>query len=302
MPWLILLVAPAIVLGALAPPPAGIFWLLGFIILLGVPHGALDVEIARGILRPWLGPRLAWAWFGVFALPYLALAGLVLLAWHAAPLWTLAGFLAVSAWHFGAEDAPGAHWAGTLVHGGLPIAMPLLAHSADTVALFSTIAETVIADPSWLWAGAMAWLTLALAWAVAAAAHGRWRALGRLAALGGMSALLPPLVAFAVYFVCVHAPAHTAALIANPCRAPRVPDGRSALLRALPVTALTLVLGAALWPLFPGAPAPRLLALTIQCLAALTLPHMLLDAWATACESRQASRNGAVPPAPGTHR
>ena len=56
----------------------------------------------------WKVLKLLWtvrAWFGVFAVPYLGLAGLVLLAWHVAPMATLAGFLALSVLHFGEEDA-----------------------------------------------------------------------------------------------------------------------------------------------------------------------------------------------------
>ncbi len=52
----------------------------------------------------------------------------------------------------------------------------------------------------------------------------------------------------------------------------------AAVLRSLPVTGLTFLLGALLWPLYPGQPPERLLALTLQGLAALTLPHMVLDA------------------------
>ncbi len=67
-------------------------------------------------------------------------------------------------------------------------------------------------------------------------------------------------------------------MVVHPARAPRVHDHRSAVLLALPITALTLLIGAALWPLYGGAVPDRLLALMIQGLAALTLPHMLLDA------------------------
>lgn len=63
-----------------------------------------------------------------------------------------------------------------------------------------------------------------------------------------------------------------AALVADPRRAPRVASRADALRRAVPVTALTLLLGAALWPAYTGGVPDRLLELT--------LPHMLLDAWA----------------------
>jgi len=54
-----------------------------------------------------------------------------------------------------------------------------------------------------------------------------------------------------------------------------------AIVLALPLTGLTLLIGAALWPFYTGALLHRLLCLTLQGLAALTLPHMLLDVWLT---------------------
>ncbi len=259
---------------AMLRPEVGTIAVLLAVIVLGVPHGALDGEVARAVLRP----RLGSAWFAVFALPYLALAGLVLAAWRVAPLPTLALFLAASVRHFGTEEAPGADALETLVRGGLPVAMPVLVHPVATAVLLGTVAGVPLtAPPAWLEAGARGWLVLALAWAVRAATH-RPRDLVVPAGLAALFAILPPLTGFAIYFVCVHAPAHTAALICNPGRAPRVVDRRSATLLALPLTVLTVLLGAALWRLYDGDAADRLLALTIQGLAALTLPHMLFEA------------------------
>jgi len=104
-PWpprLVLLAGPALALSALVPPDAQCLGALLAVIVLGVPHGALDGEIARSLLRP----RFGWAWFPIFSLPYLVLFALVLVAWHLAPVPTLAAFLAASVWHFGLEDAP----------------------------------------------------------------------------------------------------------------------------------------------------------------------------------------------------
>ncbi len=58
--------------------------------------------------------------------------------------------------------------------------------------------------------------------------------------------------------------------------APRVGSLRQAMLRAVPLTALTFLIALALWTSFPGAPPARALTITLQVLAALTLPHMLL--------------------------
>ena len=282
LPWKRALVAAALALsGALPEGPAWLLALLA-VILLGVPHGALDGEIAR----PHLRPRLGRAWFIVFAAPYLALATLVLLAWQVAPLPTLAAFLACSAWHFGAEDAgPDGGAVEMSVRGGLPIAAPVLWQPEATARFLGVVAGVPMAQPpGWLLLAAWAWLALTTAWAASlllrhpgSALRGRGRALVEPGLLAALFAALPPLSAFAIYFVCLHAPRHVAALAANPARAPRVRDGRTAALRSLPITTLTLLIGAALWPLYAGPAPEQLLALTLQGLAALDLPHLLLD-------------------------
>lgn len=273
----VLLAGPALALSAALPPDAQCVCALLAVIALGVPHGALDGEVARCVLRP----RFGWAWFPIFSLPYLTLSALVLLAWRFMPVPTLAAFLAASVWHFGSEDAPRAHFEG-IVRGGLPIAVPVLAHSIATTAVFATVAGASWQEPpGWLWGASLFWLALAIAWIGRTALRRQGRQLAGPSLLAAVFIALPPLTAFAIYFVCVHAPAHTTALIRNPRRAPRVRDGRSAILLALPITGLTLLIGAALWPLYNGALPQRLLCLTLQGLAALTLPHILLDAWLT---------------------
>ncbi len=248
-------------------------WLvaLAAIILLGVPHGALDGEIARPVLRP----RLGAAWFGAFALPYLGLVACVLLSWQRAPVITLAGFLLLSAWHFGREDA-GPPPLEALARGGLPIALPVLFHPAATALVFHTVSGAPMPHvPVWLASAARAWVVPTMFWSIRVA----WLTPCRLAepvllALG--FALLPPLTAFAAYFVCVHAPRHMGFMVVDQ-RAPRIGSMHDAIRRSLPLTVLTIGIGAALWPFYGGDTPDRLLALTIQGLAALTVPHMLLD-------------------------
>ncbi len=276
--WPVLLAGPALVLTAFLPRELGWICELAAIIVLGVPHGALDGEIARDVLRP----RLGWAWFPVFSLPYLSLFAFVLAAWYVAPLSTLAIFLAASVWHFGSEDAPAGAMLEALIRGGLPIALPVLLHPAKIAFMLATIAHVPFAQPpDWLWAGSLCWLVLAVLWLGLTISRGAQRGLVIPGVLAGIFIVLPPLAAFAIYFVCVHAPTHTAALIHNPLRARRVYDDRSALILAFPLTGLTLLIGAASWPLYTGQVPERLLSLTIQILAALTLPHMLLDTWLT---------------------
>ncbi len=267
----VLLAVPALAASALLPWQAGWVCAVAAIVLLGVPHGALDVEIGRNLLRHRFGE---W-WFPVFAGPYLLLVGSVLLAWHWAPEATLAAFLAASVWHFGSEDTSGDVLA-ALTFGGLPVAVPVLLRPEETAHVFASACGLAFhLPPAWLTAAAALWLIPASLTAL----RGPMRDLPRPAALCTAFAVLPPMTAFALYFVAVHAPAHTAALIRHPGRAPRIRDEASAWRLAAPTTILTIAIGAVLWPFYAGNVPVRLLCLTLQLLAALTLPHMILDAW-----------------------
>lgn len=278
--WPIVLAGAAVALTALWPWQMAWPWVITVLIALGVPHGALDGEIARTLLRPTFGRF----WFGAFAVPYLMLFTGVLVAWHLAPTGTLAAFLAASVWHFGAEDAPNGDTLSVLAQGGLPIALPVLVHPQATVLILSATVQQGVTDiPAWLHMASLLWLLVVVVWVlrtIGRRATWPWP-LWQVTALVVLFVVLPPLQAFVVYFVCVHAPRHTAALIGCDRRAPRVHDQRSAWLLALPITALTIGIGVLLWPLYGGPPAARLLGVTLQTLAALTLPHMLLDAFAS---------------------
>ena len=114
--------------------------------------------------------------------------------------------------------------------------------------------------------------------------------------------MLPPLTAFTLYFVGLHGPRHMRALVGDPRRAPGVDTMRRAIRAAMPVFALTLLLGAGLWPLYAAGSsdaASNLLTVTLQMLSALTVPHMLLDRIAGRHENgsrvRPGGRNAAAP-------
>ena len=244
---------------------------MAVIVVLGVPHGALDVEIGRNLLRSHIG---SW-WFPVFAGPYLLLVGAVLLAWRSAPGVTLASFLAASVWHFGTEDT-GQGGLPALFRGGLPIAVPVLLYPQATAHVFSAASGLMFDQPpTWLITGSVVWLVPATLTVL----RSRPRELLLPSALLLAFVILPPLTAFTLYFVAVHAPAHTATLIRHSSRAPRVQNAASAWRLAAPKTVLTIAIGAALWPVYGGDKPVRLLCLTLQLLAAFTLPHMFLDAW-----------------------
>lgn len=275
-PGLALLSGAGLVLSTLLPPATRDLVALLAIIMLGVPHGALDGELARTALRQ----HFRRTWFAVFSVPYLLAAAGVLLAWHWAPIPTLAAFLAASVWHFGAEETGSRSRVDIVAAGGLPIALAVLAHPAATAAIFGIVSQTrMTRPPVWLQAGALLWIAPAAVRTIRLVRAGEADRLAMPALMAGLFLVLPPLSAFAIYFVCIHAPAHTRGLIRDHRRAPRIRDEATAFRLALPVTLLTLLLGAGLWPLHAGPPGQRLLCLTIQGLAALTLPHMLFEGW-----------------------
>lgn len=269
------LVALALVTSAALPRQASWLVALAIVIVLGVPHGALDGVVAAPLLRP----RYGRAWFGIFAVPYLGLSALVLLAWQVAPLATMAGFLALSVLHFGEEDAGPGRPFEALVRGGLPIALPALLRPEETAALFAAVTRVPMAHlPGWWIAAAWLWLAIAAAWVLVRRHRGA--VLIEMAVLALAFRLLPPLTAFTLYFVGLHAPRHMRALVQDPTRAPGIDTMRKAVCASLPVFGLTLVLGAGLWPLYAADandPAATLLCLTLRMLSALTVPHVLLD-------------------------
>ncbi|MCJ2140488.1 Brp/Blh family beta-carotene 15,15'-dioxygenase [Methylobacterium sp. E-066] len=252
---------------------------LTVVIVFGVPHGALDGAVAAPLLRP----RYGSVWFAVFAVPYLGLSALVLLAWQVAPRAILAGFLALSVLHFGEEDAGPGRRVEALVRGGLPIALPALLRPEETAGLFAVVTRVPMPQlPVWWAVAAWVWVAVTAAWLLT----GRRRAavLIEMALLALAFWSLPPLTAFTLYFVGLHGPRHVRALIRDPSKAPSVDTIRRAVRAALPVFGQTLLLAAGLWPLYasgaPDAPA-NLLTLTLQMLSALTVPHILLDRIAT---------------------
>jgi Brp/Blh family beta-carotene 15,15'-monooxygenase len=169
------------------------------ILLLGLPHGALDLVAllnARSTARA--------------VAVYLALAGAMAAMWWAAPGAALLVFFAIAVGHFG-EDWPGP---GVVAHGGALalLAAPLLFHRSEIDTLFAIIvgpkAILPLADSLLLVAPVAIAASLtgcALLWS---AGH-RTLAASSAASLAGMI-MLPPLAGFTLSFGLFHSPRHFA--------------------------------------------------------------------------------------------
>jgi beta-carotene 15,15'-dioxygenase len=174
------------------------------IMLLGAPHGALDVAIASRRRHLVTSYRVT-----VFLLQYVGLVGLVIFMWWLTPGVSLAAFLVVSAYHFGGD------WMPTGLHGARVI-LGLAILSATTLLHFEQVGTIF----SWLAPSASAAMivkSMSLGSPAALAAAGLVIA-KRVANTTAVAVefvvvliaavLLPPITFFVIYFCLLHSIRH----------------------------------------------------------------------------------------------
>ena len=239
------------------------------ILLLGVPHGALDIVF----VRQRTGLRSAAGWT-LFSIAYLAAASLVVILWWFSPGVFLAAFLLVSAVHFSGDPEGKTPPVVRLLYGGAFIFCPLSLHAADVQQLFTFLAggpaaQTIVAALQW---AAWPWVAAICGAAMA----GATRALPRSIELVSLAALLtvaPPLIGFTLFFCGMHSVRHVL----------RTRDYSSAgtlrhLVRIAAWPMVGTLVGAAMaaWLSDGTSLDVRLAQLLFVGLAALTVPHMMV--------------------------
>lgn len=242
----------------------------GLILLLGVPHGALDPVFARHLH----GMRSIGSWLA-FGLCYSAVAGLVVISWQIAPTPFLVAFLLVSVAHFSGDLGKSAPLPATLLYGGAIIILPTLLHATQVQLLFDALvgphsAQSMTRIMRWL---AWPWLV-----GLSVAAIALWRRAPRtaleLTTLGCLALCAPPLYAFTAYFCLMHGARHILRTVAY---AGDMPARQIIALAALP---MALVAAVALLVIATHSDTRALDATIVQTvfvgLAALTVPHMAL--------------------------
>ncbi|MFF5074805.1 Brp/Blh family beta-carotene 15,15'-dioxygenase [Micromonospora olivasterospora] len=270
---------------ASTPIPA----LLGLV--LGLPHGAVDHLVPAWLsteARRW-GRRLS------LLLGYAAMAGTGLLAYHAAPAAVLLGFLVLAIAHFGAGDEAfraerdgrrkrlRPH--GVLAYGAPPVVFPLVLSRDQVDELLERVAAGST-TPLTSEVRAAALVLTVSAMALTAVQHARGRRVRDLVELGLLAAvfaIVPPALAFGVYFAAWHSLRHIARLLcADPAntaylRAGRLgpPLRRFALHAAAPTAAVLVSFALLAHHTGTAGVLPAAFAL----LAALTVPHTVVVAW-----------------------
>ena len=256
----------------------GVWNLIGLagIVLIGLPHGALDGAVAMH-----LGLVDKFSTMARFVIIYVGLAGLVVGAWIIAPSLSLIVFLTISMLHFGAGDARHGEgvlrFAETMAHGGLAIVGISQFHRSEVDEIFYYLINQ---DTAMVWL-AINVLTVAVIVAVIAcvsqaAKDVKWSATTlELLILGIVYALVPPLLGFAIYFCLVHSARHFRRILSTIKATVDFSNIKNQAI--LFTTASWIAAGIAFWMLADFAdPGPTVMRITFIGLAALTVPHMLL--------------------------
>ncbi len=258
-------------------PALELFVVAAAVILLGVPHGALDVLHAARSLRI-AGPS---RWL-LFTAGYVAVAAAVVGIWMVAPTVSLAAFLAISAFHFSGDLEGEPPVLLRALHGASPIVLPALLHQEELAKLFGMLVPEAGAEALATGLAAAAPVALTGLVVLLAAAAGRRltgrasavpaAAIAEAAAAAALAVLAPPLTAFAVYFCVLHSARH----VVRTGEVFKLPARELARAAALPTLA-TAAAAPVAFHLLEGAPIDaRTLQVVFIGLAALTVPHMML--------------------------
>jgi len=263
-------------MASLATIPQSTLLALAAVVIIGLPHGALD-----GAIAIYLGYSKRVMLLLRFIFLYVVAAALVVAAWMMAPAVCLLIFLVISMLHFGLGDSrPAAGWEGLLeavAHGGLVVVGISLIHRDEVDVIFGYL---VGGPTQMVWHGLEILaiiVSIALAFCVIKGVINRgWRAgLAEIVLLAVLLVFTPPMVGFAVYFCLIHTWRHVRTILSGLAS---TMSGRMVFAQAALFTIASWLAGAiAFWALAsPSSAESALMRVVFIGLAALTVPHMIL--------------------------
>ncbi len=253
---------------------------LSAILLLGLPHGAFDYARYR-FYHPEAGRGQRIRWLLSYLLSVVAIIGLWVL-FSGIIFLLLLGF---AAWHFGREDGleSGKRWHRVLdnsARGLLVIALPVAVYPEQMALLYGlfvtegTRAELLplFLQGRWILAGFLGLLIGGAIWVNVRMQSGRTLELITIAAL---FVLLPPLIAFTVYFCVWHSARHYAEQRKWLRQASS--SFRAYTLGSVILCSMVMIAGILLTVVFwqEGAHSLRAVVVTFIALLAITVPHHL---------------------------
>ena len=314
-PGWVALVAVAVVsvLAGDIPRPYQYAPLVVSVLLLGLPHGAVDHLVIARHRDEGLTPR----WLAVVGGIYLV-AGLAYAAvWFLFPVAAFAFFILLTWFHWGQGElyplldivgaeylrSPSQQALAVLVRGGAPMLVPLVAFpeqyqfvAGSLIGLFDPAAAAAL-DPVFATGPRLAVAALYGSTVVAAVALGYSRTdafepwavdAGEMVLLTAFFLVVPPILAIGVYFCFWHSLRHVVRTVLLHDDSAAHIDSRElgpAALQfardAAPMTAGALLLLGGLYLLVPRTPAgtSELIGLYLVLIAVLTLPHVLIVVW-----------------------
>lgn len=241
------------------------------ILLAGIPHGSLDIEI----LARHLGSSGASAKVKL-TLAYATCALLMTSVWLYAPPFALAAFLIISILHFGLDWRDNAEPFLGMTVGWALVALPALSHARDVTAIFNTLVGVQYGATlcALLACSSVPAALVTIAFCRDAYARGNRKAAVHVATCLFAAVFLPPLASFALFFCGLHSPRHFADALIQSGPMSRIKK------IAIIVAVVSLSLGLAVWifaqnqvlGLSDGAVRATFILLSI-----LTLPHFILE-------------------------
>jgi len=239
------------------------------VVLLGLPHGALDPLVARKAFATY--ERYSTL---VFYVLYFLAVCLYVLLWMRLPTLGLSGFLVISAYHFGSDWYPRGTVLTRLGYGLTVVTLPAVLHGraeAQIFGLLGMVHAQMLADISRVVAPVA--VTVGGVGAVLQFTQRRKDLVEFLAIVAG-ALMLEPLVFFTCYFSLLHSPRHLLETAENL----GLVNFQSIALKSFPILIATLVLGGLFYLNLPGSSMSGRIVMTVFIgLAALTVPHMLLE-------------------------
>ena len=246
------------------------------IVMIGLPHGALDGAVAMHIgLVKKLSNLIK------FMLAYISLAVFVVIVWMFFPTFSLIAFLGISLLHFGYGDAKNGEgitkFAEAVAHGGLVIVGISQFHRGEVDEIFYYLIKQ---DTSTIWLT----MNIASIGVIAAIATCllqtskdiKWSSTTlELLLVGVVIAIAPPLLGFSIYFCLIHSARHFSRIyrmikqnVAN----------TTIKTQAILFTVACWLAALVAFVLFAdfSDPGPTILRIIFIGLAALTVPHMIL--------------------------
>lgn len=243
------------------------------ILVLGIPHGALDVIFAKRLYQ-----LVSLGQWSMFCLAYVALAAAVVGVWWVFPATFLVLFLLASAFHFSGDLDGSTPVLMRLWYGGSMLVFPAWFHEAEVARLFGALVPGDVALPlaEVLHAMALPWgvgLAVTLIFTLIIQWRRYWVGSIEVTSVSLLALLAPPLLSFTIFFCAMHSARHA---IRSRAFAADL-TWRDLLKKAAAPMGFCVLAGLLVWPTLKDLPLDTaVVRILFVALAALTVPHMVL--------------------------